>query len=338
MRGTKRGRNLLMTALAVLFLFSACGGKGGSSSVMEPHEHTLIKLSARKATCTKEGRLAYWHCEDCGKYYLDAKAAIDKLKTAAQYADEELAEVKAAAIAEMEGYKADVTYLTEQAEARANAILAGKEKVGAATTEEEITAAINEAKAAIDGLAGKDEIVAAAIAEVEDYKVDVVYMDEQAAAKATIVSEAKATIEGATTQAAIDELKTKAEIEAGVLAGQKETANAKVDALKKAIDFDLYEEDGVATINSLYATVKAAIENATTEEEINAAVAEFEAALAEVPQKDNGDTSSEPETSETTSEGADSSVGCFGIASGLPCGIVMLVLAGAVYFKRKEND
>lgn len=34
----------------------------------------------------------------------------------------------------------------------------------------------------------------------------------------------------------------------------------------------------------------------------------------------------------------DSSVGCFGIASGLPCGIVMLVLAGAVYFKRKEND
>ncbi len=74
MRGAKRGRSLLMTALAVLFLFSACGGKGGASSVTEPHEHTFIKLSARKATCTKEGRLAYWHCEDCGKYYLDAKA------------------------------------------------------------------------------------------------------------------------------------------------------------------------------------------------------------------------------------------------------------------------
>ncbi len=123
-----------------------------------------------------------------------------------------------------------------------------------------------------------------------------------------------------------------------MLAGQKETANAKVDALKKAIDFDLYEEDGITTINGLYTTVKTAIENATTEEEINAAVAKFEAALAKVPQKDNGDSSSEPETSETTSDGTDSSVGCFGITGGLPCGIVMLVLAGAVYFKRKEND
>ena len=34
-----------MTALAVLFLFSACGGKGGTSSVIEQQEHTLIKLS-----------------------------------------------------------------------------------------------------------------------------------------------------------------------------------------------------------------------------------------------------------------------------------------------------
>ncbi len=33
-----------------------------------------MKLSSREATCQKEGRLAYWHCEGCDKYFLDAGA------------------------------------------------------------------------------------------------------------------------------------------------------------------------------------------------------------------------------------------------------------------------
>ena len=30
---------------------------------------------AKAATCTEEGNIEYWHCEKCGKYFSDAKAA-----------------------------------------------------------------------------------------------------------------------------------------------------------------------------------------------------------------------------------------------------------------------
>ena len=65
---------ILIAALALVGVLAACGARGASSTPDLPHTHTLIKLSSKKASCTKEGRLAYWHCDDCGKYYLDAKA------------------------------------------------------------------------------------------------------------------------------------------------------------------------------------------------------------------------------------------------------------------------
>lgn len=77
MKGIKIVKRILLAGLAAMFLFSGCVGMGtssSSSSVAEPHAHEFTKLSAREATCLKDGRLAYWYCEDCGKYYLDAKA------------------------------------------------------------------------------------------------------------------------------------------------------------------------------------------------------------------------------------------------------------------------
>ncbi len=77
MRSGKMRKTLLSVGLAALCLFSACGGGGQSASGSTPEipcEHELIKLSAREATCLKDGRLAYWHCEYCGEYYLDAGA------------------------------------------------------------------------------------------------------------------------------------------------------------------------------------------------------------------------------------------------------------------------
>ena len=76
MRSVKMRKGLMSIGLAALCLFSACGG-GQSSASSEPElacEHELIKLSYREATCLKEGRLAYWHCEYCDEYYLDARA------------------------------------------------------------------------------------------------------------------------------------------------------------------------------------------------------------------------------------------------------------------------
>ena len=230
---------------------------------------------------------------------------------------------------------------------------------------EEIEAAVAQAQTAIDALSTKADIVAAAKAVVEGYKTDVEYFDEQAAEKATVVATALETIEAAASEeavnsaveaakAAIDEIKTKAEVEADILNAQKAAANATVDALKKAIDFDLYEEDAITTINGLYSTVKAAITAATTEAEINSAVAAFEAALAEVPQKDNGDveeptTSEDPTTSEepTTSEDpatSDSSnldikemLGCSSGINAITFGVMALGLGVMKLLKKKED-
>ncbi len=35
------------------------------------HKHTSVKTEAKKATCTEDGNIEYWHCPDCGKYFSD---------------------------------------------------------------------------------------------------------------------------------------------------------------------------------------------------------------------------------------------------------------------------
>ena len=38
------------------------------------HVHSLVATSAKSATCTEAGNIAYWSCNDCGKVYSDANA------------------------------------------------------------------------------------------------------------------------------------------------------------------------------------------------------------------------------------------------------------------------
>ena len=135
---------------------------------------------------------------------------------------------------------------------------------------------------------------------------------------------------------AIDAIKTKVEIEEGILADIKTAANEVVDDLKKAVDFDLYNDDAIAQINALYATVKSAIANATTEEEVDAAIEAYRTALAEVPQKSAG---SEEDDADSDDEGkADNAntFGCSGVVGGFAYAIVALG-AAVVVCKKKEN-
>ena len=272
------------------------------------------------------------------------KAAIDQLKTDAQYASEELAEVKSEANAEVESYKADVVYLEEQAQARANSINEAKAKIAEAVTEEAILAAVAEAKAEMDAIETKEAIVNAALVEVDAYKADVVYLEEQAAARVALIATAKETIQSATAKAAIDtavtdmkaaidQLKTKDQVEAEAFAAYKATANATVDSLKKAIDFDLYEEDAILTINNLYATAKAALEAAETEADVDEAVEAFETALEEVPQKNVNNSDNTGGDAQT-----DGKTGCSGTVSGIAFGVVLLGLASGVLLKKKKED
>ena len=273
----------------------------------------------------------------------NAKTQIDALKTSAQYADEELAGDKQSAVAEIEGYKAGNVYLEEQATAKAEAITLGKEKVASATTLEEIALAVTEAKATIDTLPTKEEVISSAVAEIEGYMAEVEYLDAQATQKATIVSTAKTAIENATTKAIvdetvanaktqIDELPTKTEVEAEQLAQDKETANGTVDGFKREIDFDLYDEEEIEIINGLYATVKNAIETAANKAEIDNAVAEFETALSQVPTKGEKESANN-----SSSESGSTGGGCMGTLGGFPFGLALILVAGKVIFKKKEN-
>ncbi len=48
---------------------SGQGGSQGSGS--DVHVHTMNKFEQQDATCTAEGKKAYWHCSGCNKNYLD---------------------------------------------------------------------------------------------------------------------------------------------------------------------------------------------------------------------------------------------------------------------------
>ena len=41
------------------------------------HQHNLVLVPAKDATCTEAGNIAYWFCEDCGKYYSDKAATVE---------------------------------------------------------------------------------------------------------------------------------------------------------------------------------------------------------------------------------------------------------------------
>lgn len=61
---------VLLSAIAVIAVsaavFSAC-------SRGEGHEHALTEHKALEATCTEAGNIAYWECEECGKFFSDAR-------------------------------------------------------------------------------------------------------------------------------------------------------------------------------------------------------------------------------------------------------------------------
>ncbi len=278
-----------------------------------------------------------------------AKASIDGLKTAVQYADEELAIVKAAAREEINGYCADVAYLFEQNAARVAAINAGLTAVADARTEDEITAAIATVTATIDGLETKESIVNAAKAEVNAYKADVVYRDAQASMREGMIAEALAEIDGATTQENVnkavarakermDTLKTDAELTAEekeaadqALAVEKQMALDQINAVKATVIYKDYTKENQAQINTLYKAAKDKVANALTSEELTAAIAEFTAEIESLPKVEKVD-----DTNPTDS--ANPLMGCSSVV-GMSAMTALTVALGAVAFakKRKEN-
>jgi hypothetical protein len=265
-----------------------------------------------------------------------AKTQIDALKSAAQYADEELKPSKDAARAAIEGYKADEVYFAEEAQLKVLAVAAGLEGVKQAKNEEEIAGAVAAAQAAIDAIKTKAGYVADAIAELNAYKGEEGYfLAAELAQKATFIAEATAVFETAENADAIaeavaaakvkiDELKTAEQyaIENEIaLAPFKEAARTQINEKKAAVDFALYSEESSKEISRLYTQANDAIAAAVTQEEINNAVAAFTAAINAVEQ-----VKAEVETES----------GCGSTAIGGVLG--MLVLVGAGMLLKKKED
>ncbi|MBQ7373489.1 MAG: hypothetical protein IJW64_02860 [Clostridia bacterium] len=342
----------------------------------------------------------------------NAKEAIDALKTAAQYADEELAQAKADAKSEISNYLDKANYYEEQHQAIDDAIAGGHEGVNNAADETAINQAVVDAQAVLDEIATKEEVVASLESDLNSYKADAdlfraeqkasrdsivataieaidasktyeensalvadakedidalktdaeltaeelavaksdakadldaykadadLYRDEQATERATIITEANADIDEATEESeiativanakeAIDALKTDAELDAEeALASAKEAGLAQINQKKASLDLTLYTDENVEVINGHYNDAKTAIENATTEEEINTAVSAFNTAVDAVPT-----VSADPQDSNTGS-------GCGGNVNGASGVFALLTLCSVVFVARKRK-
>ena len=264
---------------------------------------------------------------------VSAKAAIDALKSAAQYADEELAPLKASARETISGYKADVAYLEESATVYAQAVEDGLAAVAAAKNEEEINAAVTAMKEAVDVLETKEGIVNTARVALDAYLVNEEYRDAQKTERLTIIATAKADIDAATTAAAIeeivenakaqiDEIPTNAELTFEELEESKAAALAKVNAKKATVDYTRYSEEDIAKINELYRAVKETIVNAESEAEMNAAADKFAKDIDALPK----------------TKAANEKAGCSAVVgSGVTFGLAAMLGAALALKKKEEN-
>ena len=190
---------------------------------------------------------------------------------------------KAAAKAELEGYKNPDDYRDAQKTDLANEVAAGKDAIDNATDTEAVATALANAKAAIDAIKTDAQLTAeelaaakeAAKAELEGYKNPDDYRDAQKTELADAIAAGKTAIDAAEsiadvntaleeTKAAIDAIKSNAQLTAEELAEAKaklqdaiDTAKAFFDTIKgneKCADIadtlDTAIQQGEATLNS----------------------------------------------------------------------------------------
>ena len=294
-----------------------------------------------------------------------AKEAIASAVSAAQIDEAELvatevlraivvkSETIANAKAELDAYKAEEgLFLADESAQRLAAIESAKTAIDAATTKEEIVSAVDTAKATIDGLKTAEEYakeaiagdVANAKAELDAYKAEEgLYREEQAAERQAIVEEAKLALDNAlaidqvnaivaNAKEAIDALKTAAEFDAEEsLADAKEDALAQINDKKASLDLTLYSDYSIAQINKLYKDAKDAVDAATTEEEITAAVNGFITAIDAIPTGGNQNTESGEDG------GDDGAGGCAGNVNGASAVVGLITLLAAATLLRKKR-
>ena len=268
----------------------------------------------------------------------NAKTEMDAVKTNAQWEADE--GVVAAAKAELAAYKSESDYKSAEWTAiQAIITQANGDIDNAIGNEEAINGIVAAAKAEMDEVKtaaqvdAEAAVVAAAKAELAAYKSESDYKAAEWTAIQAIITEANGDIDEAIgDEEAINGIVAAAKAEMDKVKTAKVVAEDEVRAYYNAIDHDLYSEEAEEIISGYMAEVMAAIDSATTNEELDAAIAQFKTKVESVetlkPAGDNGSSTGEDKKSS----------GCGGsLALGGVSASVVLAAAVAMLLKKKED-
>ena len=267
-----------------------------------------------------------------------AKAKMDEVVTKAE-SDAIFNELKVSAKNDLAAYKSENDYrAADWAEIqaileKANAAIDASESVTAINT------AVESAKAEMDAVKtnaqweADEGVVAAAKAELAAYKSESDYKAAEWTAIQAIITEANGDIDEAIgDEEAINGIVAAAKAEMDKVKTAKVVAEDEVRAYYNTIDHDLYSEEAEEIISGYMAEVMAAIDSATTNEELDAAIAQFKTKVESVETlKPAGDNDSSTDASDTSS-GCGSSLALGGVSAS-----VALAAAVAMLLKKKED-
>ena len=262
----------------------------------------------------------------------NAKAEMDAVKTSAQRDADDA--VVTNAKAELTNYKSESDYRADDwatiQTIIANAGAQIDEVIGNETAIGEIVVSAKEDIDAVKTSAQRDAddtAVANAKADLASYKSAVDYRDAQWAEIQAIITKANGDIDLAIgDQTAIDEIVTNAKKDVDKVKTSKTVAKDEVRDYYGAIDHSLYSEEAEETISGYMAEVMTAIDNATTNEQIDTAIAEFKGKVEKVEKlKPAGD------GSDKKGSGCGGFIGSFGLTA-------ILGLAGVVSLIRRKKE
>lgn len=227
-----------------------------------------------------------------------AKVLIDAIKTDAVLNSEELVAAKNTAKTVLDGYVSAESYREAQKAELATAIADGKTAIDESADIAAVSTALNNAKAIIDAIKTdadliSEELLAAkntAKSELDVYVNSSDYRTQEQGLLASAIADGKNAIDSATdisavntalatAKAAIDGIKTDAELTAEELATAKTNAKAALDSYANAND---YRIDQQALLVSAIANGKVAIDGAADISAVSTALANAKAAIDEI--------------------------------------------------------
>ncbi len=248
---------------------------------------SLIAITLPLTGCTKDNESV--NSSSSSSQSSSSQTTSKSESTEKQTQNDPLKEKKEQAIAEVENYKNKEDYRDEEASLLQTLINSVKDQILTATTEEEINTAVSDFKAAADaletkaGYEAKEKLEKAkkdAIAMIEGYVSLDDYREAEKSKLSAYISEYKEKINAITDitlidgivsefKSKVDELKTASQYEKEELDAKKNEALSTVESY---VDEENYRSEEKTKIAQLKETATAAIQSATTIEEVETAL------------------------------------------------------------------